>query len=81
MSDLVNRAVEERLRPKVRVDGGDITFARMEGQTVVIEAHADCATCPTTAECLAVWLKNELRKAVDPGLNVRIERRVAYYAR
>ncbi len=79
-SDLA-RFVEESLRPKVRVDGGDITFAGSEGDAVIIDAHADCATCPATSECLRWWLEKELSKHAGKRVSVVIRKQVPYFAR
>jgi len=73
--------LETHLRPKVRVDGGDITLAEIDGDTIVIEAHADCAACPATGECLRSWLEAELSAFLRKPVTVRMRRNVPYYQR
>lgn len=77
----VRQFIEEFVRPKVRVDGGDIRFAALEADTVVLTAYADCATCPAAGECLAWWIEKELAARFGRPLRVRINREVPYFAR
>ena len=71
--------VEESLRPKVRVDGGDIRFAELDGETVVVDAYADCATCPAADEGLVWWLGNELSARFGRALAVRLRKHPPYF--
>ncbi|MFA4945348.1 MAG: NifU family protein [Lentisphaeria bacterium] len=72
---------ETTLRPKVRVDGGDITFAGVEGDRVLIDAHADCAGCPATSDCLRAWLETELSRHCGRPVRVVIRKQLPYFAR
>lgn len=72
---------ERILRPRVRNDGGDITLAAITGDTIHIEAHADCATCPATDVCLKNWLQTELSQAAKQPVRIEITKHAPYFTR
>lgn len=80
-SGAIGRFVEEQLRPKVRNDGGDVTFEGLHGNTVRLVAYADCATCPATDPCLKWWVERELARVTGTPLQVVIEKRPPYFTR
>jgi Fe-S cluster biogenesis protein NfuA len=73
--------IETFVRPKTRVDGGDLRFAALEGDTVVLTAYADCATCPSVGDCLPAWIEKQLAARFGRPLRVRINREPPYFAR
>ena len=75
----VLKLLTEHLQPKVRVDGGDIEFEGMEGNRIHIGAHADCASCPATAECLKWWCEKEFEKAFGRRCEVAIHKHLPYF--
>ncbi len=77
----IERFVETEVRPKVRNDGGDITFEALDGNTVRLAARADCATCTATDVCLKWWVGCELQRLTGQPLRVVIEKRVPYFTR
>lgn len=77
----VREFISSAIRPKVRVDGGDITFDRLDGQTVHLTAHADCAGCPATERCLSQWIKQQLASQFGLPLQVTIRRLLPYFSR
>ena len=77
----IREFIEHSLRPKTRVDGGDIEFAGMHGDKVVVNAHADCATCPATSDCLPWWLESELSARFGCKIGVIIHKRAPYFTR
>lgn len=80
-STMIERFVETELRPKVRNDGGDITFEGFEGDTVRLAARADCATCTATDVCLKWWIEREMARLAGQPLRVVIEKRAPYFTR
>ena len=78
---LIAAFIEDEIRPKVRVDGGDVTFAALEDDTVMLNANADCATCPAVDPCLAWWIRRRLRERFGRPFEVVIRRNVPYFKR
>ncbi len=77
----IERFVQSELRPKVRNDGGDITFEALEGDEVRLAARADCATCSATDACLKWWIERELERFAGQPLRAVIEKRAPYFTR
>lgn len=72
--------INKKIRPRTRVDGGDILFEKLEGDTVFIGAYADCATCPSCEAELGGWIARELKKQLQVEVEVKISKHVPYYA-
>jgi len=75
----VAQIVETALRPKVQVDGGDIELEKVEGDTVYLGAHADCASCPATSDCLRWWCEREIERLLGARAHVVIHPHVPYF--
>eukprot|EP00929_Paragymnodinium_shiwhaense_P103004 TRINITY_DN66277_c0_g1_i1.p1 TRINITY_DN66277_c0_g1~~TRINITY_DN66277_c0_g1_i1.p1 ORF type:complete len:239 (-),score=49.49 TRINITY_DN66277_c0_g1_i1:152-868(-) len=52
--------LEERVRPFVQQDGGDIEFDRFDGAdgTLYVKMHGACSGCPKSSETLQSGIKN-----------------------
>ena len=70
---------EAEIRPKVRVDGGDVTVSGVSGREVHVTAHADCSVCPATDCGLSWWIEKACRRQFGAGVTVKIEREPPYY--
>jgi Fe-S cluster biogenesis protein NfuA len=77
----IRNIICEHLQPKVRVDGGDIEFEKLDGTTIYLGAHAECATCPASPERLQWWCEQELKKFLDTPHAVIITNRIPYFER
>jgi len=75
----VSRVVAQELQPRVRVDGGDIEFERVDGDTIILGAYADCATCPAAPERLRWWCEQVFAKALGKQYAVVINQHIPYY--
>jgi Fe-S cluster biogenesis protein NfuA len=69
------------MQPKIRVDGGDVAFERLDGTTIHLGAHAECAICPATAECLKWWCEQEFSEAFGQAVTVAVHLHVPYFER
>ncbi len=69
-SRLVERAIEEHVRPALRADGGDIELVDIKGKKVFCSLRGACATCPGASRTLSLLVENELRAKVDPAIDV-----------
>lgn len=63
--------IEERVRPQVAMDGGDIVFERFEQGVVYLQMRGACAGCPSATVTLKSGIENMLRHYVPEVLEVR----------
>lgn len=63
--------LEERVRPAVMQDGGDIVFDRFEDGIVYLEMQGACAGCPSSTMTLKSGIENMLKHYVPEVIEVR----------
>ena len=63
--------VDERVRPAVAQDGGDITFRGFENGVVFLEMHGACSGCPSSTVTLKDGVENLLKHYVPEVQEVR----------
>jgi Fe-S cluster biogenesis protein NfuA len=65
----VDRVVAEKVRPGLRMDGGDIEVVEVTADgTVRVRLQGHCSGCPFSAMTLAVAVERTLKEAV-PEVN------------
>jgi len=57
----IKELLEERVRPAVAMDGGDIIFHKYEDGVVYLEMHGACAGCPSSGITLKNGVENMLK--------------------
>jgi len=57
----IKELLEERIRPAVAGDGGDITFRGFRDGTVYLSMKGACAGCPSSTATLKHGIENLLR--------------------
>lgn len=78
-TDELRRIVDEELRPSVNVDGGDISFERLDDDAVHIVAGAECAGCPRCGDDFAWWIANEIERRVGARYTIKLRQVRPYY--
>lgn len=63
--------LDERIRPFVAQDGGDIVFQRFENGIVYLKMHGACSGCPSATATLKQGVENLLKHFI-PGVE-RVE--------
>lgn len=63
--------IEERVRPAVMMDGGDIEFESFEDGIVFLRMRGACAGCPSSTVTLKDGIENMLRHYVPEVREVR----------
>ena len=53
--------LDEKIKPAVAQDGGDITFVRLEKNIVYLELRGACAGCPSSTLTLKSGIENMLK--------------------
>jgi len=57
----IKELLEERVRPAVAMDGGDIIFHKYEEGVVYLEMHGACSGCPSSSVTLKNGVENMLK--------------------
>lgn len=68
--DKLKEYVEERLRPRVQSDGGEIRFLSYENGTLAVEILGECAACPGCGR-LQDFIIDDIAKRF--GMHVRLK--------
>lgn len=67
----IRELIDERVRPAVAQDGGDITFDRFENGIVFLHLKGSCAGCPSSTATLKSGIENMLKHYVPEVTEVR----------
>ena len=63
--------MEEKVRPAVAQDGGDVLFERFEDGVVFLKLQGACAGCPSSTMTLKHGIENLLKYYVPDVQEVR----------
>lgn len=58
----IQRLLDEKIRPAVAQDGGDIIYRGFQNGTVYLEMHGACSSCPSSTATLKVGVETMLRQ-------------------
>jgi Fe-S cluster biogenesis protein NfuA len=67
----IRQIIEEKVRPAVAQDGGDIVFHSFEDGVVFLEMKGACSGCPSSTATLKSGIENMLRYYVPDVVEVR----------
>ena len=67
----IKELLDERVRPMVAMDGGDIVFDRFEEGIVYLQMHGACAGCPSSTVTLKSGIETMLRHYIPEVIEVR----------
>lgn len=67
----IKQLLDERVRPVVARDGGDIVFSRFEQGVVYLHMRGACAGCPSATMTLQQGIENLLRHYIPEVTEVR----------
>jgi Fe-S cluster biogenesis protein NfuA len=63
--------IENRVRPAVAQDGGDIIFRGFEDGVVLLQMQGSCSGCPSSLATLKMGIENMLRHYIPEVVEVR----------
>jgi Fe-S cluster biogenesis protein NfuA len=69
-SQRIRRIIDEEIRPMVAMDGGDITFERLENGIVYLEMVGACSGCPSSSMTLKMGIQNRLQQEFPEVIDV-----------
>ncbi len=67
----IKEILDERVRPAVAMDGGDIVFDRFEGGIVYLEMRGACSGCPSSTATLKMGIENMLKHFIPEVVEVQ----------
>lgn len=67
----IKAIIDERVRPAVAQDGGDIVFDRFEDGIVYLHMQGACAGCPSSTMTLKMGIENMLKHFIPEVQEVR----------
>lgn len=67
----IKEVIEEKVRPAVAQDGGDIVFSAFEDGIVYLKMLGACSGCPSSSVTLKSGIENMLRYYVPEVIEVR----------
>ena len=70
MEDKIRQIIEEKIRPALQMDGGDIDFVGLEGNNVKVRLRGACHGCPSAAMTLQMGVLRALQAEVPEIENI-----------
>jgi Fe-S cluster biogenesis protein NfuA len=64
IEDKIRQILDEKIRPAVAMDGGDITFDRFENGVVFLHLQGSCSGCPSSTATLKMGIETRLKEAI-----------------
>ncbi|MDD5307264.1 MAG: NifU family protein [Deltaproteobacteria bacterium] len=64
MEEKVKKIIEDRIRPALQMDGGDIEFHGMDGNKVKVRLTGACHGCPSAAYTLQLGVMRMLQQEI-----------------
>jgi NifU-like protein len=67
---LIQKVIDEELRPTLQADGGDLDLIDVNGKEVMVSLRGACTNCPSAQITLKQGVEGRLREMVDPEIVV-----------
>lgn len=67
---LVQKVIDEEIRPSLQADGGDLELVDVDGAAVYVSLRGTCTHCPSSQLTLKGGVEARLREIVDPEIQV-----------
>ena len=67
----IKELIDQRVRPAVAMDGGDILFCSFEEGIVTLEMKGACAGCPSSTATLKMGIENMLKHYIPEVIEVK----------
>lgn len=62
MEEQIRRTLEQKVRPAIRLDGGDVELVKVENGVVTVRLFGACDGCPMSPVTLRAGIERILRK-------------------
>lgn len=64
MEEKIKKIIEEKIRPALQMDGGDIEFLGMDGNNVKVRLTGACQGCPSAGMTLQMGVLRTLKAEI-----------------
>ena len=64
MEEKIQKILEEKVRPALKMDGGDIEFVGLDGNNVKVRLTGACHGCPSAAMTLQMGVMRVLQAEI-----------------
>ncbi len=64
MKEKILKIIEEKIRPSLQMDGGDIELVEVDGNTVKVRLKGACHGCPSAAMTLQMGVMHTLQAEI-----------------
>ena len=64
MEEKILKVIDEKIRPALQMDGGDIEFVGMDGNNVKVRLTGACHGCPSAAITLQMGVMRALQAEI-----------------
>ena len=61
MKERVEKIIDEKIRPALKMDGGDIELVEIDGNNVKVRLKGACQGCPSAAQTLQMGVMRILK--------------------
>ncbi len=68
---LIQRVLDEEVRPVLIADGGDVELYDVEGETVKVILQGACGSCSSSTATLKIAIESRLRDRISPNIIVQ----------
>lgn len=68
----INEILDQTIRPALQMDGGDLQIVKYENNTLAINYHGACGSCPSSAMGTLKAIENILRDEFNPEITVEL---------
>ena len=67
---LVQKVIDEEIRPSLQADGGDLELVDVDGTEVYVSLRGTCTHCPSSQITLKQGVEGRLKEVVDANIQV-----------
>ncbi|MEB3182566.1 MAG: Fe-S cluster assembly protein NifU [Nostocaceae cyanobacterium] len=68
---LIQKVLDEEVRPVLIADGGDVELYDVEGDTVKVVLQGACGSCPSSTATLKIAIESRLQERISPNIVVQ----------
>jgi Fe-S cluster biogenesis protein NfuA len=66
----INQLLEKNIRPRIQMDGGDISLQKFEDGVVYVQLHGACVGCPISQMTLKMGVESLLKEHIKEVVRV-----------
>ena len=74
-AEIIESLLNERVRPRLQADGGDVTLVHWNSHTqeITLQLRGQCCSCPRSQETIDGIVVKELKEHLPKGIHIQVE--------